>query len=87
MYRQLLTTIMGLFGLFGTRTKADIDREIASLQDDLERAKANLAINKELNKRDKNRGIVHDTYNLTYRIADIKSRIARLKAERKNAPK
>ena len=81
---------MGLFGLFGTRTKADIDREIASLQGDLERAKANLANAKEANKEFARRKMsAHhaDTYNLTLEIARIKTKIANLKAERKSAPK
>ena len=81
---------MGLFGLFGTRTKADIDREIASLQVDLERAKARLASAKEENKefaRRKMSAYHADTLNPTYEIGHIKTKIANLKAERKNAPK
>lgn len=80
---------MGLFGLFGTRTKADIDREIASLQGYLEHAKASLANAKEANKEYARRKMsAHaDTYNLTLEIARIKTKIAKLKAERKNAPK
>lgn len=79
---------MGFF--FGTRTKSDIDREIASLQGQLEREKASLASAKESNRLFKSRGdkSYHaDTSNPTRRIASIKSQIATLKAERKNAPK
>lgn len=80
---------MGLFGMFGTRTKTDIDREIASLQSELERAKASLANAKEANKEYARRKLaMHaDTYNLNIKIANIKTQIAKLKAERKNAPK
>ena len=34
---------MGLFGFFGSRTKADIDREIARLQGEVEYLKASMA--------------------------------------------
>ena len=60
---------MGLFGLFGSRTKADIDREIASLQGEVERLKAAHAVAKERQKW-KN---------------GVNYKIAALKAERKNA--
>ena len=79
---------MGFF--FGTRTKSDIDREIASFQGQLEREKASLASAKESTRLFKSRGdkSYHaDTSNPTRRIASIKSQIATLKAERKNAPK
>lgn len=85
MYRKLHTT-MGLFNLFGgSRTKADIDREIAREQADLEMLKAHLAQNKEMNKW-KN-GVHYDTTNLPMMIANKKAKIANLKAERKSAPK
>lgn len=85
MYRKLHTT-MGLFNFFGgSRTKADIDCEIAREQADLEMLKAHLAQNKEMNKW-KN-GVHYDTTNLPMMIANKKAKIASLKAQRKTAPK
>lgn len=76
---------MGLFGLFGSRSKADIDREIASLQGEVERLKAAHAVAKERQKW-KN-GVNYNPSQYPPLIANAKAKIAALKAERKNAPK
>jgi uncharacterized small protein (DUF1192 family) len=76
---------MGLFGFFGsTKTKADIDREIASLQGDVERLKASYAVAKERQKW-KN-GVNYNPQQYPPMIAEKKAKIASLKAQRKNAP-
>lgn len=62
---------MGLFGLFGSRTKADIDREIASLQGEIARIQATGLQKKDINARS--------------HIASYKAKIASLRAERKRA--
>jgi hypothetical protein len=77
---------MGLFNLFGgTRTKADIDREIARWQGEVERCKAAYADAKERQK--KMSGINTNPQQYLDMIARAKSKIADLKAQRKSAPK
>ena len=81
---------MGLFNLFGgSRTKADIDREIAYLQGKLELQKAHLADTKARNAEYKRRKLAQhvDINSIMVNTANIKAKIASLKAERKNAPK
>ena len=80
---------MGLFGLFGSRTKADIDREIAYLQGQLEHQKVILADAKSRNAEYKRRKVaMHvDINSIMVNTANIKAKIANLKAERKSAPK
>ncbi len=74
---------MGLFGLFGPRSKADIDREIASLQGEIERLKAAHAVAKERQKW-KN-GVDYLPSQYPPLIASAKAKIASLRAERKHA--
>lgn len=76
---------MGLFGFFGSRTKADIDREIASLQGDVERLKASYALAKA--RKGKISGVNTNPEQYPPLIAQRKAQIAHLKAERKSAPK
>ena len=76
---------MGLFGLFGSRTKADIDYEIAALQGEVERLKAAYASAKL--RQGKISGVNFNPAQYPPQIAKVKAKIARLKAERKNAPK
>ena len=76
---------MGLFGIFGSRSKADIDCEIAKLQGEVERLKAAHAEAKERQKW-KN-GVNYNPAQYPPLIANAKAKIAALKAERKNAPK
>lgn len=76
---------MGLFGFFGSRTKADIDREIASLQGDVERLKASYALAKA--RKGKISGVNTNPEQYPPLIAQKKAQIANLKAERKSAPK
>ncbi len=76
---------MGLFGFFGSRTKADIDREIASLQGDVERLKASYALAKA--RKGKISGVNTNPEQYPPLIAQRKAQIASLKAERKTAPK
>ena len=85
MYRQLHTN-MGLFSsLFSPRTKADIDREIAMLQGEVDRLKAGYVDAKERQKRIS--GINTNPQQYLNQIAKAKARIATLKAQRKSAPK
>jgi len=74
---------MGLFGLFGPRSKADIDREIANLQGEIERLKAAHAVAKERQKW-KN-GVDYNPSQYPPLIASAKAKIASLRAERKHA--
>lgn len=77
---------MGLFGLFGTKTKADWDREIISLQTRLAEAKASYASNKAWgckNGLDCRPAALHDKQ----LIAQLQAQIANAKIQRKNAPK
>lgn len=74
---------MGLFNLFGSRTKADIDREIANLQGEIERLKAAHAVAKERQKW-KN-GVDYIPSQYPPLIASAKAKIASLRAERKHA--
>lgn len=74
---------MGLFGLFGPRSKADIDREIANLQGEIERLKAAHAVAKERQKW-KN-GVDYIPSQYPPLIASAKAKIASLRAERKHA--
>ena len=76
---------MGLFGFFGSRTKADIDREIARLQGDVERLKASYALAKA--RKGKISGVNTNPEQYPPMIAQKKAQIANLKAERKSAPK
>lgn len=62
---------MGLFGLFGPRSKADIDREIANLQGRIASIQASGLQKKDINARSQ--------------IASCKAKIASLRAERKHA--
>ena len=80
---------MGLFSIFfGSRTKSQIDKEIASKQAELERVKANVANSKMLQRTRRNgTDWSSDIRSGNSRIADLKAQIARLKEERKNAPK
>lgn len=80
---------MGLFGFLGSRTKADIDREIAYLQGQLEHQKVILADAKARNAEYKRRKVaMHvDINSIMINTANIKAKIANLKAERKSAPK
>lgn len=80
---------MGLFG-FGTRTKADWDREIARLNSEIASAKSSLAFEKREKANMKGRS----GFNFDNAIGSCKMRIERLKGElanaklaRKNAPK
>lgn len=85
MYRKLHTT-MGLFNLFGgSRTKADIDREIARLQGEVEYLKASMADAKARQKMFS--GVRTHPEQYPPMIAQKKAQIANLKAERKSAPK
>lgn len=85
MYRKLHTT-MGLFNLFGgSRTKADIDREIARLQGEVEYLKASMADAKA--RQGKISGVRTHPEQFPPMIAQKKAQIANLKAERKTAPK
>ena len=74
---------MGLFGLFGSRSKADIDREIARWQSEVERLKAAYAVAKERQKW-KN-GVNYNPSQYPPLIASAKAKIASLRAERKHA--
>ena len=84
VYRQPYN-IMGLFGIFGPRTKADIDREIAELQGEVERLKAAYASAKL--RQGKISNVNTNPAQYPPKIANVKAKIAKLKAERKNAPK
>ena len=89
---------MGLFG-FGTKTKADWDREIARLQYELaqlqssyEYYKADVANAKAYMKASKNKNYSyasseHKMNSLKAQVAQKKAEIAKAKMERKNAPK
>jgi len=89
---------MGLFG-FGTKTKADWDREITRLQSELaqlqssyEYYKAAVASAKAYMKASKNKnysyaGTEHKMNSLKAEVAYKKAQIAKAKMEKKNAPK
>lgn len=78
--------LMGLFNLFGgSRTKADIDREIARLQGEVEYLKARMADAKARQKMFS--GVRTSPEQYPPMIAQKKAQIANLKAERKSAPK
>lgn len=73
---------MGLFG-FGTKTKADWDREIESLNRELANAQGRLASHKAMYGNKQPYVIAADKS----QIAQIKARIANAKIEKRNAPK
>ena len=81
---------MALFGIFGTKTKADWDREIARINSELASQKSSLATLKS--EQTKFKGNKHMNFDTA--IGSTKSYIERLKGElanaklaRKNAPK
>lgn len=80
---------MGFFG-FGTKTKADWDRKIQSLNSDLAIAKTSLASAKEREKEAKRRHQnVAYSHGVSYWqgvIEGIKADIANAKIEKRNAP-
>lgn len=74
---------MGLFGLFGTRKKADWDRDIMRLNDELARSQSHLAMLRTTNKGGVNNCNIINTKN---HIEWIKSQIANAKIQRRSAP-
>lgn len=71
---------MGLFNLFGTKTKADWDREISSLEHQLAAHKMALAHARQY-KQKEHIGACQRA------IEQIKGNIAKAKIARRNAPK
>ncbi len=77
---------MGLFG-FGTKTKADWDSEIMSLNNQLAEAKAILARAKADKKRIKGINFDGTIHHQTFVIERLKADIANAKIKRQSAPK
>ena len=74
---------MGFFG-FGTKTKADWDREIIRLNGQLADAKAALSQLKVKHPGINSDGAIHHQ---KFLIEQLKAKIANAKIERRNAPK
>ena len=74
---------MGLFGLFGKRTKADWDNEIMRLNVELARGQSNLSMLRSTNKNGRNDSSI---LNCKSHVEGIKAAIANAKIQRRNAP-
>lgn len=75
---------MGLFGMFGTKTKSDYDAEIAQVQGEIARLKISIAQAKEHNRT------VHNGTHIippTDLLSRKQGELASLKAARAKAPK